>query len=230
MEKEKQLIYVKTNPIEYEYICMGISVCDIWKAVKTINSDIILIKSDDLGDECINNFEIIYEDNIDDFLSRYRLGDLCFMDCDNKEKMRELNDNEIAEMVFIGHMQRPLNSPFMKKIGNRIVYAGHDNDYLCKLYCADKSDFYDILNTKIQSYIFRKYKINVNIGYSFMEECVNGVLIDLDDICVYNESVTMPYYIIGFFANMDEIINKSKALKQCKLQKSISWKYQNTVK
>ena len=225
MKKEKQLIYVKTNPIEHEYICMGISVCDIWKAIETINSDIILIKSDDLGDECINNFEIIREDNIDDFLSRYCYGDLCFMDCNNKEKISELNDNEIAEMLFIGHMKRPLNSPFIQKIGNRIVYIGHDNDYFCKLYCSNNSDFYDILNMKIQSYVFRKYKINVNLGYSFMKECINGLLMDLDDIYIYNRNVTMPYYIIGFFDNMDEIINRSKVLKQNKSQKVISWEY-----
>lgn len=225
MKKGKQLIYVKTNPIEHEYICMGISVCDIWKAIKTIDTDIVLIKSDDLGDECINNFEIIYEDNVCDFLSRYCYGDLCFMDCNNKEKMSELNDNEIAEMLFVGHMKRPLNSPFVKKIGNRIVYIGHDNDYFCKLYCANNSDFYNILNIKIQSYIHKKYKINVNLEYSFIEECINGLLIDLDDTYINNRNVVMPYYIIGFFNNMDEIINRSEFFKQDKFQKLISWRF-----
>ena len=31
--------------------------------------------------------------------------------------------------------------------------------------------------------------------------------------------------IIGFFDNMDEIINRSKVLKQNKSQKVISWEY-----
>ncbi len=223
MNKEKQLIYLKTNPVEHEYICMGISVYDIWKAIKTINTDIVLIKSDDLGDKCINNFEIIYEDNIDDFLSKYRYGDLCFMDCNNREKMYELNDNEIAEMLFIGHMNRPLNSPFVEKIGNKIVYIGHDNNYFCKLYCINNNDFYSVINIKFQSYIHDKYKINIHLGYSFMEECINGLLIDLDDIYISNRNVVMPYYVIGFFNNMDEIINRSNFLKQDKPQKVISW-------
>ena len=202
MNKEKQLIYLKTNPVEHEYICMGISVYDIWKAIKTINTDIVLIKSDDLGDKCINNFEIIYEDNIDDFLSKY---------------------NEIAEMLFIGHMNRPLNSPFVEKIGNKIVYIGHDNNYFCKLYCINNNDFYSVINIKFQSYIHDKYKINIHLGYSFMEECINGLLIDLDDIYISNRNVVMPYYVIGFFNNMDEIINRSNFLKQDKPQKVISW-------
>lgn len=225
MKKEKQLIYLKTNPVEREYICMGISVYDIWKAIKATNTDIILIKSDELGDECINNFEIICEDNIDSFLSKYRYGDLCFMDCNNREKMCELNDNEIAEMLFIGHMNRPLNSPFVKKIGNRIVYIGHDNDYFCKLYCVNNNDFYNVLNIKIQSYIHKKYKANIRLEYSFIEECIKGLLIDLDDIYINNKNVVMPYYIIGFFNNMDKIINRSEVLKQDSLQKVISWSY-----
>lgn len=211
------MIYIKTNPLKHEYICMGISASDVYKV---LNTDIVLIKSDYLGDECINNFEIISSENIDKCLSEYRFGDLCFLDCNNRENVRKLNDDEIAQMLFIGHMKRPMNSPFINKLGNSIVYMGHDDDYFCKLYCVSCDIFLDILNMKLRSYTGQYYKISKNLD-CFFKDCADGILIDLAGIAESKGKRSMIYYVIGEFDNMDEIINNSKALIQQNQKKEV---------
>lgn len=54
-----QLIYLKANENDNEYICMGISALDIREALGDRLEHIMLIKSEYLGDDCINNFEIL---------------------------------------------------------------------------------------------------------------------------------------------------------------------------
>lgn len=211
------MIYIKINPLKHEYICMGITASDVYRA---LNTDIVLIKSDYLGDECINNFEIIRSENIDKYLSEYRFGDLCFIDCNNIESVREVTDNEIAQMLFIGHMKRPMNSPFINKLGNSIVYMGHDDDYFCKLYCVSCDVFLDILNMKLRSYTGQYYKISKNSD-CFFKDCADGILIDLAGIAGNNENRRLIYYVIGEVDNMDEIINNRKALIQQNQKKEV---------
>ena len=221
MKKKKQLIYLYANPTEQKYICTGISADDVWQAIKSRNMDIVLIKSDVLGDRCINNFEIINECNIDNFLLEYTYGDLCFIDCNHIENLYELDDEEIAEMLFIGHMSRPLRSPFIGKIGNKLVYIGHDNDYFCKLYCVNDNDFYNILKIKLHSALKKQCKIIIDLNCSFLNECKQGLLIDLNDIHINDKNINIPYYVIGKFDNMDEIINNSESIKENKTQKQL---------
>ena len=211
------MIYIKTNPLKHEYICMGITASDVYRA---LNKDIVLIKSEYLGDECINNFEIIRSENIDKYLSEYRFGDLCFLDCNNIETVRELTDDEIAQMLFIGHMKRPLNSPFINRLGNSIVYMGHDDDYFCKLYCVSRDVFLDILNMRLRSCTGQHYKISKNSD-CFFKDCADGILIDLAGIAGNNENRRLIYYVIGGFDDMDEIINNSEALMQQNQKKEV---------
>ena len=208
---KSQLIYLKANENDNEYICMGISALDIREALGDRLEHIMLIKSEYLGDDCINNFEILSDaKHVDEVLSGYRFGDLCFTDYADKTRINKLTDNEIAELLFIGHMHRPINRPFIDTLGNKIIYIGHDNAFWCKLYCSFDI-FCEIVKATINSHTGKNLLLDISKKYLSI-----GILVDMKEC----NGAGVPFYSIGAYSNMDEIINDfSNIKKQCAMQR-----------
>jgi|GEM_PF-596828 len=237
----KDILYLKSNIKNCEYLYSGISFNDFIKSLNNKFENIVLLKADYIGNSFRRNFEIVEGiENIIKLAKEDIYGDFSFVDCSKNDSIEKLEDIEIAELLFLEHMKYPLNSPFFDALGNRFVYLSHDNDFYCKLYCKTENDILNMLSYKIQNKLtklicgltskpsdlsFRftiKNTISKKLGIDVVESILpkkllnlseSGLLIDFNDIELSNNTVILNLYIIGKTTDMDNIINNKNDYK-----------------
>jgi hypothetical protein len=161
-------------------------------------------------------------------------GNFCFVDYVSPQKTNELSEAQIAELLYLGHMFKPLHSPFFEPLHNRFAYLAHDDGWYCKLYCREISDFIPVICGKIKAEI-KKHLLKKSVGEPspnveehLLRLATDGLLIDLDEVAQKGDSVTVKLYTVGEYSNMDEILNnferiKSNASKVCNLSCGDEW-------
>ena len=237
----KDILYLNSNIKNCEYIYSGITFDDFIKSLNSKFENMVLLKADYIGNSFRKNFEIVEGiENIIKLAKEDIYGDFSFVDCLKNDSIENLEDMEIAELLYLEHMKYPLNSPFFDTLGNRFVYLSHDNDFYCKLYCKIENDILNMLSYKIQNKLtllicgltskpsdlsFRftiKNTISKKLGAGIVESILpkkllnlseRGLLIDFNDIEFSNNTIILNLYIIGNTTDMDNIINNKNDYK-----------------
>ncbi|MFA9379318.1 MAG: hypothetical protein ACERKZ_21620 [Lachnotalea sp.] len=167
--------------------------------------------------ETANGKEDIFELSKEDI---YGLGNFHWIDYNNEVDLNNCTPEEKAEVLYLSHFGKPLKSPFINRINNDFAYLAHDDGWFCKLYCKDMSVFKDIIANKIiDSFSTNKrrkiYPINEEIKDELFELTKKGLLIDFSNIYRDNQCISLNYYTIGQFEDMDEVYNNLERNK-CK--------------
>lgn len=144
-------IYVFTNPISNQVQSLGVGLKYFTRAVTTLPNNLLLIKNPEgLGqfDE-FSRFHIISGvDAVRDFIdTQASLNQVQtkWIDFKYDSLFQQLSDQEIAELLFLGHTDSPLNQPTFYKLGNRYTFFGstYPNSYpTTKMYYRDIHDFF----------------------------------------------------------------------------------------
>jgi hypothetical protein len=211
--------FIKCSPIELENILLtdGIS-------TNSFNRSWIL--------ETANGKEDILELSKEDI---YGLGNFHWIDYNNEVDLNNCTPEEKAEVLYLSHFGKPLKTPFFNRINNNFAYLAHDDGWYCKLYCKDMLSFKDIIANKIiDSFSTNKrrkiYPINEDIKDELFELTKKGLLIDFSNIYRDSQCISLNYYTIGHYEDMDEMYNnlernKSKAdIKGTIQHKNKKWK------
>lgn len=221
MNNKKIYIIINENNAEYT----GIPFYDFLNALKQPLENILIIKSEYVGEKNYKGFEIIEGNkSIKQFSqeNNFQYGDFCFVDYSSNTEM-QLKDQDIAELLFASHTFRPLGNIAFEGVNNRFLYLSHDNDFYCKLFFQNLSDIVDILSWSIFN-IFREKRpfglspipASINAQIQFMAK--DGLYIDCTEFEVSKENLQIDLHAIGYIANMDDIYNQShKALYSKKL-------------
>ena len=167
--------------------------------------------------ETANGKEDIFELSKEDI---YGLGNFHWIDYINEAALNNCTPEEKAEVLYLSHFGKPLKSPFFTGINNNFVYLAHDDGWVCKLYCKDMSVFKDIIANKIIDNVStnkrRKiYPINEEIKDELFELTKKGLLIDFSNTHRDKQSISLNFYAIGSFTDMDEMYNNLERNK-CK--------------
>jgi hypothetical protein len=147
-------------------------------------------------------------------------GDFCWVDFEEIEGADVLDGQEIAELLYLGHMKKHLRLPFFQKLNNRYVYLSHDDRYWTKVYYRYFEDFYHILGavigrrlsgTKLERSFLRLKKkhyppIPKEFLYPFMDYLKEGMVISFDHVQFSRTKIELPVWIAGDFLNMDEML------------------------
>ena len=142
----------------------------------------------------------------------YGLGNFHWIDYNDEMDLNKCTPEEKAEVLYLSHFCKPLNSPFFSTINNNFVYLSHDDGWFCKLYCKDMSIFKDIITNKIiDSFSINKrrkiYPMAEDIKNRIFELTKKGLLIDFSNIYKDNKCISLNYYAIGYYENMDKMYN-----------------------
>lgn len=159
--------------------------------------------------ETANGKEDIFELSKEDI---YGLGNFHWIDYNNEVDLNNCTLEEKAEVLYLSHFGKPLKSPFFNRINNNFVYLAHDDGWFCKLYCRDMAVFKDIIANKIiDSFSTNKrrkiYPMDEDIKNEIFELTKKGLLIDFSNIYRDNKYISLNYYTIGHYEDMDEMYN-----------------------
>lgn len=225
MEKERKSLYLKADLQKNEFIYSGIKFKEFVKYSSYIIENMILLKANYAGDKYECGFELLESRKSVEMLAKediYSYGDFCFVDYATSGIVAQLNDEEIAELLFAAHMFRPLKSMFFEKLNNQLLYLAHDDGFFCKVYMRNGIDLVTILCNKITDYVYQKYKIvclNIpeTLKQIILSKATKGICLDLGDIKKGN--FVIRFYIIGTVSNIDDLLNNFQIIKN----KDIEW-------
>lgn len=174
-------IYVFTNPISNQVQSLGVGLKYFTSAVSTIPNNLLLIKNPkNLGRfDDYSRFHVIRgTEEVKEFIDSQEglaQAQTKWIDFKYESLFHQLSDQEIAELLFLGHADVPLNQPTFYKLGNRYTFFGstYPNSYpTTKMYYRDIHDFFkqlghvlaDRVEKDIQAqktlFIFRKKAMN----------------------------------------------------------------------
>jgi hypothetical protein len=128
------------------------------------------------------------------------------VDFSKKEDLDALSNIQIAELLFFGHLAKPLN----KVPKRRFAYFAHDDGWFNKLYVTDLHDYEILLarviTLKLHRLTGRKYyDIPKDISSVLLEFTRDGLFIDLSRAIKSTFEFKVPITAIGHYTDMDKV-------------------------
>lgn len=217
-------IYVHINPNQDYVMSNGIELKEFYTALSGHLHHLLLLKHQYENAsfnmhthlEYVRAEEII--DVIKDNVSSY--GDFCWIDFEDEAGLDEMSGQEIAELLYIGHMKSHLRVPFYKKLNNRFVYLSTEDGLMNRTYYREWGDFFTMLGNVIPSKWsslrsgkgLRKWKkekalpaIPKEVVMTIAHLMREGVMISLKDAVSARGRVEVPVWVVGDWDNMDDL-------------------------
>lgn len=216
MNKHK-ILYVISDLNENKFVYSGITLDFFIKHIKQ-TPNMLLIKSDYIGEKCLKNFELIEGVEQIEALIKYNEkcgGDFCFVDYCSESDLACLSEYNIAELLYMGHVFKPLESPFFKEIKNDFAYLSHDDSFYCKLYCKNSNEFKSVFCANICLSLIGENEniIDEAVAEKLFMATENGIFIDFSDKQNINGKMMVPVFQLGAIEDMDCLYN-NKSLKE----------------
>jgi len=229
----RDLLYVHLNQTDQYVISYGIEFSEFAAAFSGSLNHLLLLEHrfDDTEYNMHTLLEYCPEDRINKLAAEdvYGYGDFCWIDFMEEEVLNELSDQEMAELLYLGHFKHHLKLPFYNKLDNRFVYLTHDDGWFNKTYYRSFKDFFHLLSDVISFKLgelkpekallgLRKKRsyppVNKEILLSLTPFIKEGICISLRDADQQRTRVEIPIWVIGDFANMDDMYEEYQQISK----------------
>lgn len=217
MKKTRTKLYVKITPRKSEVVYTGIEFAAFIRYLPTPIENLMLLKGNSWGNRVAHNFELFEgQDSVSKLAKEdiYNWGDFCFVDYASVDAISSLSEQQVAELLYMAHIRKPLTVPFFEPLQNRFVYLAHDDGWYCKLYCRNLNEFASVLCSKITKSIRMPLPLALEkIQEQLLQQATDGLLIDLDEAFREKDGIGIKIYTVGPYENMDEVLNNFQKLK-----------------
>jgi len=222
LRRLRDIVYFDTSFDEFNTRFYGINFSEFLKVSPRKFNNILLLNSEYWRGEYNQNTSLYYlkNDQFEKFIEddEYSIGDFCWIDFKESSELDTLKPQELAELLYLGHKQCPLNISFFERLNNFYCYCGHDDGWRTKLYCKVKTDISEIISNTVtlnlESFKRRRiYEINTEVKEELLKLSRGGLLIDFSDLVTDRNLISIPFYVIGKDLNMDDMYNNQEKLK-----------------
>ncbi|MEK3889598.1 hypothetical protein [Bacillus sp. FSL K6-3431] len=226
----RELIYVHMNHPEKYVLTYGIEFPEFLKGLPIKLSNLLLLRHN-FDDGHFNMHTML--DYVDYEMTPklaaedvYGYGDFCWIDFEEEENLNQLNGQEMAELLYLGHYKDHLRSPFSGKISNQVVYLAHDDGWYNKTYYRSWNYFYSMLgnvisekiNNKKEKLVFtlRKKKeipaVPAEIVQSFISHMKEGIAFSIEHAVKNRQQIEIPVWVMGDYYDMDAMYEEYEML------------------
>ncbi|WP_429970521.1 hypothetical protein ACQW5G_05830 [Fructilactobacillus sp. Tb1] len=153
------LIYLKVSPVDHFSVTWGISAGDYINGISKVPQNIIMINDDVDNSNSFNVHSkfptITGQSQVRDYVIRgHKTGVLPkWMDYQTKDGLDSLSDDEIADLLYLAHMDVPRRrNPFSVKLDNEFVYLGGTNGFN-RFYFRNFTELDHILELSIKRHL-----------------------------------------------------------------------------
>ncbi|KIL48743.1 hypothetical protein [Jeotgalibacillus campisalis] len=144
-------IYIHLNSAQDYVMSAGIEFKEFYHALSANLHHLLLLKHqyDNASFNMHTHMEYVSADELSkmakDTIESY--GDFCWIDFEDEAGVDEMTSQEIAELLYIGHMKNHLRLPFYRKLNNQYVYLTAEDGTMNRTYYRNWEDFYSVLGT-----------------------------------------------------------------------------------
>jgi hypothetical protein len=224
----RDLIYIHHNNFEQYVISYGIEFKEFVASSSAKLKHLLLLKHrfQEADFNMHTLLEYISQDKIGRLMNDgvYDYGNFCWVDFSELDGLNELTGQEIAELLYIGHIKQHLKPPFYQKLRNRFAYLAHDDGWFNKIYYRDMDDFYEILGNvigmKMSQLHTKKTLFNIRKSRSFPSVSgetllkisnllKDGIILSLNSREETRQRIEIPISVIGDFIDMDDMYEEA---------------------
>ncbi|WP_416825950.1 oxalate:formate antiporter [Ectobacillus polymachus] len=249
----KEIIYINGDRRNHCYLSSGITFQEFANNIPSPLHNVLLLKHNfewtDINYHTL--LEYVEEENMPKLITAEtdQYDEYCWVDFDDVSDLDELEPMEIAELLYLAHKKEPIEKPFFPLLKNKFVYLSHEDGWFNKVYYRRQQDMAGLLSKvipyKLGSFgkkrrmLFQKTKIypaiTKEIVLRFLPLAEDGLLIDLHNKVESKRGLEIPFYVVGSFTNMDEIMDGLDELKEDALEKAVlifdkkdqEWRWEN---
>ncbi|REJ27458.1 MAG: hypothetical protein C6P37_11610 [Caldibacillus debilis] len=225
--ERNDLIYILVNAKDQYIISSGIDFKGFMESLDKKPSYLLLLKHKFGESEYHLHTQLDYvtQDQIrrleEEDIKNY--GDFCWIDFDDLFTMDSIEEEELAELLYLGHRKRHLSPPFYQKLNNRFVYLTEMDGWMNKIYFRSWQDFYQMFGNVIsrklsalkieRSFLpFRKKNIFPPVDREVIHQLTNvfseGGVFSLGLFHSTRQRIEIPFWTLGDFYNMDEMMEQ----------------------
>ena len=156
-------------------------------------------------------------------------GDFCWIDFEDDSRLDDLEPQEIAELLYIGHCKNHLRPPFYRKLNNQFVYLAHDDGWFNKVYWRTLDMYYEVLGRLISNKLSRlnaerswlgiRKKSEVPAIPSGILKALNplmaeGAVFSLQKMQQTRTRIEIPVWVPGDYVYMDDMRDAYKEISR----------------
>ncbi|MEE6657921.1 hypothetical protein RAO19_05715 [Pediococcus acidilactici] len=204
-------IFVHLESIVNLIYSRGITAKDFLSGILQVPTNILLLNREVSDDVPIDNHTFLNEINDAKTISQYLLdphSSRNWIDFSQAEALSELTPNDIANLLYMGHMKSHLDTPFSYKLQNDYVYLEVGTNQV-KTYYRRLKNFYAVLNQSVirhaeQTYnehrlVFRRVNHFSKLPASMVRQLIpvlgEGVIFAFDQAIEQDHELRVPILI-----------------------------------
>lgn len=158
---QRRYIYANLEKLDNLVFAYGIDQSDFVHGIKRLPANIVSLVGVDDDEHAVNAHTGLNVINEENEIRRYLLQShplpIKWLDYDEVGDLDFLTATEIAELLYLGHMNRPIRSPFNYKLRNHYVFLQQRNGGI-KVYFYYISAFSHVLNAAIIRHTLAAYR------------------------------------------------------------------------
>lgn len=221
----KQLFYLKQDRDVQRFTLHGVTLSDVTEAL-SVTRPMIICRTDIKGmrQSSRSRFRYIEAHELSSFSSKYLNNQTTFtaIDFPDYNTLDTLSDHEIAEILFLSHMERGMKKPFLDSLDNEIVYFNEANDRHSSLYIRDWSTINRFVQNMLQSKLDRDIRnisfvpIPLPVIDELLDLAPQGLIIDFDHTkrSLFNRQIVISFYVAGRYEDMSVLEEDFDAKKE----------------
>lgn len=219
----RDLIYVNGNDFDSKcFYSYGIEFYEFMSCVHNRPENLILLKHnfDNAQWNPHSRFDYVTSQEISELIDDnvYGYGDFCWVDFNNEEDLDKLTKLQIAELLYFGHLAKPLHD--IPKV--RFAYYAHDDGWFNKLYVTMLEDYEMILSRTITSKLHKLTRRSIvdipnDITGVLLESTKEGLFIDLSNIKKSKSEIKIPITAVGHYTDMDKVYDLKNEITDYKV-------------
>lgn len=224
MPKTRDLLYINSYPKVSKVLSYGLEFKEFMNCIEPKPENILILKGHYWGSEFgyTTRCEMCFKQDFEEFVKEevYNYGDFCWIDFSSVDKLKSLEPLEVGELLYLGQLQRPVESPFFSKLDNQYVYLAHDDGWRNEIYYKDFNSFHVILGNLIALKLKTIHNKDVYLpDQDVINELIalseSGLAIDFDRILEDKEedSFEVKIHILGKIQDMDQMYEDYERLK-----------------
>lgn len=218
------LVYILVNSRDHYVLSSGIGFQEFVDCLNEPLNNLLLLKHryENAEFHYLTQMNYVSKENVDDLLKSdtHNNGHFCWVDFDDVFSLDTLEGQELAELLYLGHIKKHLTLPFYQELNNQFAYLTEQDGLLNRTYYKNWNDFYAVLGgvlvkklSDVRSerswFNFQKRKSYPRVPKTILHQLsmvlTEGVAFSFNHAKIERSSVEIPFWLVGDFYDMDDM-------------------------